>query len=228
MLIFPPRGLGEEILFKYLETGARVLVLVEGDGGLDGLSKISEDDKSRCTVIKPEGKAKPFWDSLKPTLQEKISSASIVYNFIGNLFLRIKVEGEHQDWRVNLDQASRNRLELVDLVMSNYRRNHRCLWFNVVYGKGGHVEGEQVFCNTRYGVTGFSRAMEMNPALAGIKVINICLTYMHDRFHEYKVTHCNHCVSEKFRGEIDAVKKEKDIAGFLVKKSSQLLEEIAE
>jgi len=132
------------------------------------------------------------------------------------------VEEKEQNWKDNLNQASRNRFELVDIILNSFTPGKKCLWFNVVHGKGGHTPGEQVFCNTRYGVTGYTRAIQMNPALSGIKVINIFLTYMREHFTAHRVEHCNHCVSEKFRGEIDKVKKDKDIAEFLVEKSFHL------
>ncbi|MGQ9615876.1 MAG: hypothetical protein ACUVWJ_05675 [Spirochaetota bacterium] len=227
LLIFLPPGLGEDILVQYLKAGARVVVVGKENGRLEGLSRICEAESSRCRVIEFGGKANQFWEGLEVSIKEEISSASIIYNFIGTLFLKIKVRGELQDWRLDLNPESRNRIELVDTILSNLQPGHRCLWFNIVYGKGGHKDGKEVFCNTRYGVTGLSTAIETNPALSGIKVINICLTYMKEHPEEFAVTHCNHCVSEKFRGEIDEIKDRDATAGFLVNKSSKLLNEIA-
>jgi NADP-dependent 3-hydroxy acid dehydrogenase YdfG len=226
LLIFLPTGLGEEILVQYLKAGARVLGLVKGGGRPGSLPVFCEADSSRFRVIEFDGRARQFWDGLKASIREEISSASIIYNFIGTLFLKMKVRGELQDWRLDLDPESRNRIELVDTILSNLEPEHRCLWFNLVYGRGGQIDGKEVFCNTRYGVTGFSMAMEANPALSGIKVINICLTYMKEHLEEFAVSHCTHCVSEKFSGEIDDIKDKNAIARFLVDKSSKLLEEI--
>ena len=63
----------------------------------------------------------------------------------------------------------------------------------------------------------------MNPVFKGVKVVDVCLTYLKHKSNKNRVLHCAHCIAEKFTEETVNLDTPREIARFLVEKSQQLL-----
>ena len=225
LLLFPWKTVGEKVLVRYLEKGNRVVLFTFSAKEKTIYQTRFRQFKKLVDVFSIEDSTEDFWEQLSPTDKDKISRPDILLNFIGNELIKIKVEGEGENWEIDSQAQGQRRMDFIDLLLRKFPIKKNSVWINVVYGMGGQSNKVHIFCSTRYGVMGITEILKMSPVLSGVKIVNICLTYLKHKEDQSRVLHCSHCVAQKFGEEPINFSSPENIAAFLVEKSEKLLAE---
>ncbi len=223
LLLFPWKTVGEKLLVRFLEKGNRVVFFTFSAKEESFFRNRYPQFKNLLNVYSPQDSPEDFWEQLSPADKEIISQPDILLNFIGNELIKIKVEGEGENWKIDSQARGKRRMDFIDLLLRKFPIKKKSVWINVVYGMGGQSNKTDIFCSTRYGVMGITEILKMNPALSGVKLVNICLTYLKHKEDRGRVLHCSHCVAQKFGEETINFTSPESIAAFLVEKSEELL-----
>lgn len=219
LILFPWPSLGTALVSELLGYDRRIYILLDDPQAEYHYRGFLASQQSRLNLIALKDSAAAFCEQIDPVTVDTISRAHVVINCIGHDFIRLQVEGESEDWRIRASDAEQKRFAFLDLLLNHFRVTQKQIWINLVYGKAGHAN-EQTFCDTRYGIVGFSSIMKMIPGLSGLLIRDVCLTFLRHRNQPGRVGHCQRCSAEKFLNETPKLDKPGEIAKFLVQLSN--------
>lgn len=224
LLLFPWRGLGEATIWQLLEKSYQIYLILQSSDDKNYFENKFQSQSDLLNIYLLQDEPALFWRQLSQADSEVIRQPYLVFNFIGKDFLTMNVEGEGEKWNIDLSEPSHLRFAFTDLLLNHFPPNIQCTWINLVYGAAGHTGKKNIFCQTRYTIMGFTNLVKMNPLLGNVEMINVCLTYLKHRDKADRVTHCTHCVAEKYQDELIHLDTPEKIASFLIRKGEELVE----
>ncbi len=207
LIFFPPRRLGAKLVQSFTDAGYRTFLFV-----LPGEEARHSKNLVTVNVTMPLAH---FWNDLDPSLKEIVGRSRAVVNFIGSDFSALKVRGQGEEWNIDETNSAQLRFSFLELVLGNFTSKGKALWFNLAMGRHKRNAAGELFCNTKYGLTGLEKVFELTPKLRNFEVINICLTY-------FTSTHCEHCVTEELAASGQTLTGEGDIPRFLLQRIEAL------
>ncbi len=226
LLLFPKFHLGEEMVSRFLKAGFQVVLFtLSAEDAAKFRDRFKNQSQAVDVFLIPQ-KGERFWEQLTAAEKQRLQGPDIILNFVGNELMKIRVQGEGAEWHIDHRATGQRLMGFVDSLLQQVEMKSPSLWINIVHGVGGQSGKEEIFCSTRYGVMGLTEILKMNPALKGVEVVDICLTYLRHKQNKERVFHCAHCVAEKFSEEEIKLDTPGDIAAFLIEKSRQLLTEV--
>jgi NAD(P)-dependent dehydrogenase (short-subunit alcohol dehydrogenase family) len=191
LLLFPPARLGSRILAAFSRAGYRVIVFL-----------LAEEDRSFCSrgtvqCLTLTAPLEAFWEGLDDSLVEATVHARAVISFVGKDYLALKVRGRGEEWSINATDPAQLRISFMEMVLGKSEASARSLWVNLSSGQHRRGPSGEVFCNTKYSLTGFSRALQLTPRLSRFEVVNLCLTYFRKGPSGSGPIHCQHCITQE-------------------------------
>jgi len=109
-------------------------------------------------------------------------------------------------------------------MLNKIAAKEKALWFNLAVGRHERNAAGELFCNTKYGLTGIGKAFELMPKLRNFEVISICLTYLRKNRNLSAPAHCPHCVTEDLASAGHPLTSADDLPQFLLHRLKGLLE----
>ncbi|MFZ0389827.1 MAG: hypothetical protein WAN36_05160 [Calditrichia bacterium] len=223
LLLFPWKKLGKEVISRFLQTENHIILITHSAEDQTFFKDNTAGPNPDLRILRMGKEPEKFWQELPADVKQQIKQSALVINFIGTDFIKMKTGGEGTDWEIDPDQPAQQRFSFITLLLDNIEKTVHCKWINLVRGAVGAGNQPFTFCATRYNIIGFTHLVEMNPKLSGMEMVNICLSYLKHRDEGVRVTHCTHCVAEKYRMENIDLSTSESIADFLVKKSHALM-----
>lgn len=198
LLLFPERGLGGSLLVQSAGRGFAVLALVLTEADRRYFTNLSAAGKANTAVLVPhesrgQGRLQSLFLGAAPLAQ-----VQAVIAFLGTDWLRMRVAERGADWRIDPDEPAHFRLSLVEEILSLLDKSRSTLWFNLAYGNHRASPEGSIFCNTRYGLTGFLKGIELATDFHNLRTFNICLSYFQHPAAKPRPYHCRHCLTENF------------------------------
>jgi thioredoxin reductase len=213
LILFPPRRLGAQLVQSFTDAGYRTFLFVlPGEEHSSQPPALHRKNLVTVNVTMPLAR---FWNDLDPALKEMIGRSPAVVNFIGGDFSALKVSGQGEEWNIDGTASAQIRFSFMELVLGNFSSKGKALWFNLAMGRHKRNADGELFCNTKYGLTGLGKVFELTPKLRNFEVVNICLTY-------FTSTHCTHCVTEELAASGQPLTGEEDIPRFLLQRIEAL------
>ncbi len=221
-VFFPPRQLGARIARKFSEMGYGIFLFLLQDEDENFFSHLRVPNRQNIIPIKVFTPLARFWEGVDPALKNAILHARAVINFIGADFSKLKVTGHGEDWNIDVSDPTQVRFSFLEIFLSNAEIKERSLWFNL--GTGRHVKNStgEIFCNTKYGMTGFAKAFELTPRLRNLEIISVCLTYLSRDRTGSGSSHCTHCITEELVDGGKRLTSEREIPDFLLNRIEEL------
>ncbi|MGQ9629071.1 MAG: hypothetical protein ACUVXI_01995 [bacterium] len=222
LMLFPPRRLGKKILRRFLKGEYKVFLFTLSEEDREYFSNFKKGGEESPSVIRVETPLQTFWGKIPP-LKDTILRPRVTIHFMGKDFLEIKIGGRDEEWEINPSDTAQIKFAFIETILQNFCREDKSVWINLASGVHARSETGQIFCNTRYGLTGFTKVMELTPHLANIEVINVCLTYFGKASEGVEMVHCSHCVTEKLIEQGLSLGEKEDISELLVRRIEALL-----
>ncbi len=224
-MLFPWKILGEKIITFFTERDYSVIVLV-----LSADDKEFFEDSARATlppekmerklsVLEILSPAQFSWKDLPAFLSENTAGPKTVVHFLGRDFLEMKTKGNGEEWDINREEKVQVKFAFIERFLQDLMYDGNLLWVNLAYGSHKRSPDGQIWCNTRYGLTGFTRVLELTPHLSAFETLNICLSYFTRTRSPEEITHCDNCITKEHvdKGSPPII-GEDDIAAFLIHK----------
>jgi preprotein translocase subunit Sss1 len=104
---------------------------------------------------------------------------------------------EHAPLPADILSPVRNVINFMGNDWLTMDKKRKIAWINIAAGRHTPDEQGHIFCNTRYGCTGFLKSIELVPQFKNLAVVNICMNYFREQKDESRPVHCEHCVSER-------------------------------
>lgn len=216
LLLFPHAQLGEKIVQLFLRNDYDVFLITQEKAIQARFSRFSSG-RLQLILVHP-----PTWRFREQLTRKKPFFAKTVIYFSGGDFLKLNSSGKNEEWRIDHHQEPQIKFSLIDQLLHGFEKNPPRLWVNLAIGMGADQSEGMVYCKTRYGLTGFSKILEMNPAFTDTRIINICLTYFKHRSDEKKVLHCEHCLSDKLNELLVTATDEDTLGDYLLRWSDSI------
>lgn len=222
VFLFPPRQLGQDIARRFSDFGYRVFLFLLSDEDENYFSHLQVANRQNVIPIRVTTPLARFWEGLDPALRSALMQARAVINSLGTDFSELKVTGRGEEWSINASDPAQIRFSFIDMVLSNSRTKEKSLWFNLGMGRHERTSSGEIFCNTRYGMIGLAKALELTPRLRHFEVICICLTYFHKNMNGAASSHCMHCVTGELAESAHPLSSERAIPEFLLNRIEEL------
>ncbi len=135
----------------------------------------------------------------------------------------MRVTGNEEEWHIDFQNPVQQRFACVDELLGQYQPGQLKLWFNVAVGTRSPDSAVVTYCKTRYGMIGFSKAIELNPKFSGIAVQNICLSFFRFYQKHHEAEYCTNCTTLEQRQAMKNLADEKELVQYLVVESENRL-----
>lgn len=205
IILFPPRTLGMRII-QNLPSPYELVVFVLSAGEQHYFEHLTVERTLDMEIVHAQGAITDFWNKYSSAFHEYLFQTRGVINFMGRDWLTMRIEQKGVDWKIDHSNPENKKLALAENILHALIKREQVVWINLAYGTHRPSADGQIFCNTRYGLTGFLKAVELTPGLENIEIINICINYFGSRNNKTQRIHCRHCVSAQF---MDAILKGK-------------------
>ncbi len=216
LLLFPPRRLGSRILAAFSPAGYRTLLSLLSDPDQDFFSRLSAPDPGSVRCLLLTAPVAQFWEQLDSSVTKAIVRARAVISFVGRDYLALKVRGRGEEWSMDASAPAHLRIAFMELLLAKSEAAARSLWVNLGSGQHGQGPAGEVFCNTKYGLTGFASALRLTPRLSNFEVVNLCLTYFRQSPSGGGPRHCQHCVTQEALEKGEPLAGERDLPRYLL------------
>jgi hypothetical protein len=207
-----------------LGAGFKIHLFVLSKRDAEHFSQLSMPNRENLLIVKVSTPLAGFLEGLDPAVREAIYHARAVINFVGSDFSRMKVTARGEEWSIDTADPAQSRFSFTELILGNFLTKGKVLWFNLGLGRHERTPTGEIFCNTKYGLTGLGKAFELTPKLSNIEVISICLTYLHKGKSRSSTAHCAHCVTEELSAKGQPLTSQAEIPNFLLSRIGQLWE----
>ncbi len=222
LLLFPTRQLGRRLASSLSDAGYKTCLFVQSEEDIRLFSRLPGLSKETLIAMGGSASLPAFWDNLDVPQREIIGQARAIIYFIGSDFTRLRVSGNGEQWGINPANAAQSRLSFSEFLLSKLAAREKCLWFNLGLGRHETNEDGEIFCNTRYGLTGLGKVFELTPGLRNFEVINICLTYLRNGGKGGAPAHCPNCVTEQLDVGDHLLTRKSDVVPFILRRIGQL------
>ena len=226
LILFPTRKLGFRIARSLSDAGYGTYLFVQSEADMTHFSRLRGLSEENVITKQVSAPLPDFWDNIDLSLRETITQARVIIYFIGSDFAKLKVTGQDKEWGINPTNSAQIRLSFVEFVLSKLAAKGKSLWFNLGTGRHEKSEAGEIFCYTRYGLTGLGKAFEITPSLRNFEVISICLTYLCNRANGSAPAHCPNCVTEELNVGDQPLTRESDLVPFLLRRIGKLFDEV--
>lgn len=223
LMLFPSQNLGDKILVKFLGEEFKVTLFTFSKKDRGHFLAFKKNGGEEISVINLEIPIQSFWEKMTSNLKENILSSSVVIYFMERDFQKVRIHGDGEEWRINPGDMAQVKFAFVERILNNLLKREKVIWINLAFGSHLQSKNGQIYCNTRYGVTGFTKIMELTPHLQNIETVNICLTYFRESGNLAKRPHCSHCITEKVVDKKILLNRRVDVAQFLLEKVDSIL-----
>ena len=195
LILFPMRKIGVRIM-QSLGQHYRLMVVVLSKDEEEYFGRESENlENVDIAVIKSGVPA--FWEEQQASLKDFLAQTRGVLYFMGGDWLTLHIDQKEENWAIDHARIENKKFAMVEKILSSLDKEQKTVWINLAYGRHTPDAKGKIFCNTRYGLTGFLRSIELEPRFKNLKIVNICLNYFREQKDESKPVHCEHCVSEE-------------------------------
>jgi hypothetical protein len=198
LILFPRRNIGVRIM-QSLAQHYRLMIIVLSKDEEEYFDRKSENLENVDIAIVKSG-ITTFWEEQKARLIDFLTQTRGVLYFMGSDWLTLRIDQKGEDWAINHAHIENKKFAIVEKILHSLDKEQKTIWINLAYGKHTPDAKGKIFCNTRYGLTGFLKSIELEPRLKSLKIVNICLNYFREQKDKSKPVHCEHCISE----ELDA------------------------
>ncbi len=213
LILFPPQRLAAGLARTFTDAGYRTFLFVLPGEEASPPPALRLNNLLTVNVTLPLAR---FWSDLDPALKEMIGRCRAVVNFIGGDFSELKVRGQGEEWVLDGTDSAQIRSSFLELVLDNFSSKGKALWFNLGTGRHMRNAAGDLFCNTKYGLTGLEKVFELTPKLRNFEVVNICLTYFSTPLH------CQHCVTEELAASGQPLNTEEDVPRYMLQRVEAL------
>jgi thioredoxin reductase (NADPH) len=224
LVLFPPRRLGTRLAHNFSDAGCKTYLFLLPDEDARYFSQLRVLKRENLITVKVTTPLAHFWNNLDPSFRDVIRRSRVVINFIGSDFSTLKVTGRGEEWNINGTDSAQIRFSFVELMLGNFTSKEKSLWFNLGMGRHKRNAAGELFCNTKYGLTGLRKVFELTPKLSNFEVISICLRYLSKDSNRNAPAHCTHCVTEELAACGQPLTSEGDIPQFLLRRIEGLWE----
>ncbi|NOZ62538.1 MAG: hypothetical protein GXO74_12770 [Calditrichaeota bacterium] len=225
LFLFPRTKFAKKLLSLYLANGFQVILFNLTEKKKQFLPEDDIAPAESLKIIKVGDQPLSNWKNFSQPLMNQIQNSRLIINFVGKDLLRVKIKNKDEDWNIDTKNPIQVRMAFIDSLLKNLASDRRYVWINLAIGMMGRAHDKNIFCNTRYGLTGLKTVIQMNPSLSDIEIINICLTSFRNKSGKATMEHCANCLTDKFEEEIDHISDDDDFADLLLEKSLQSLQQ---
>ncbi len=226
ILILPWSSLAKEMIEQYKKQSVKLIIFVEQESDENFLRKAYTNIPPNVSLYRIEKPFDALWQSMSNEMVDKLNQPDIIFNFIGNEFLQIEIEGEGEDWQIDPEAKPQVHFAFIETYLRHISGKKAIHWFNVVYGRTKLSDGKQVFCQSRYGIMGFNNLIRLNPNFQNIHIQDICLTFLRYKTSKDKVIHCNHCSKESFGEQQFDLRSPRSIANLIIKQAEKKIQQL--
>ncbi len=210
LILFPWNSLANALIRKLKEAQINVVMIFDEE-----LPQIETPDNVSLIQFEKHHVLLPG-SVLADDLLNRIRT---VLNCSGHDYIKIQITGNQEKWKLDSASGPAQRIAFVDQLLNRIPEGNEINWINVVYGRGGKSSSADVYCDSRYAVSGLHHALNMNPSFRSLKIQDLCLTYLRQRNNPGCTVHCQQCSAEKFANEEIPLQNVDDIARFLIRRS---------
>jgi hypothetical protein len=197
IILFPQRALGMRII-QNLPNVYRLVVFVLSEEELHYFKRLKEERKLDMQIVHAKDTITDFWNKHGSVFNKSLNATRGVINFMGRDWLKMRIEQNGVDWKINHSNPENKKLALAENILHALVEGQPVIWINLAYGTHKPSADGRIYCNTRYGLTGFSKAIELTPGLQNVVIINICMNYFFSGRSKTLQLHCRNCVSAQF------------------------------
>ena len=226
LILFPTRKLGFQLGRSLSDAGYRTCLFMQAEEDMKHFSRLRGLSEENVITMQVSAPLPGFWDNMDVSLKETIKQARVIIYFLGSDFAKLKVTGHGEEWGIDPTNSTQIRLSFAEFVLGKLAAKGKSLWFNLGTGRHETSETGELFCYTRYGLTGLGKAFELTPGLRNFEVISICLTYLRNRGIGSATAHCPNCITEELNVGDQPLARESDVVPFLLRRIGKLLEEV--
>ena len=198
LILFPGRNVGARIIQNLAQRYHLMVVLFSKDEEEYFSRKIENLENVNFVVVKISVAA--FWEEQKGRLIDFLTRTRAIIYFMSTDWLTMHIDHKGEAWAIDHARIENKKFAIMEKILHSLDEEKKTTWINIAYGSHKRDSEGKIFCNTRYGLTGFLRSIELEPKHKSLKIINICLNYFRENKDKSKPVHCEHCVSE----ELDA------------------------
>ena len=220
ILLFPRDALCARLAARFAREGFRVSVVLfekQGESYFENL-----DENVRVERFSPP--AEHFLPNLSPEAKEGLLSAPVVIFCADKDFLKLKVSGQQEEWHIDAQHEVQQRFAFIDRFLSKAQPQALRFWANVAVGTRAPDQMVASYCKTRYGMIGFSKAIELNTRFRGITVQNICLSFFRFFQNHPEAEYCTNCTTVEERQTLTQLSSEEELIDYLVRKGEKIVE----
>ncbi|NOY78324.1 MAG: hypothetical protein GXO76_10705 [Calditrichaeota bacterium] len=220
LILFPHNDLCAQIVRLFAENNFSVsAVLFE-----DKLQSHFGDSEKRVATISLDSSTGRSWDNLTAEAKTNLLSVPIVLYCADKDFLKMKTTGREEEWSIDFQNEVQQRFAFINHLLNQFSQGYPKLWMNLALGTRAPDRETEAYCKTRYGMIGFSKAIQLNPRFKGIDVQNICLSFF--RFYQNHRTaeYCTYCTTPQQRQSLMNLTGEDELLQYLINESEKLFQ----
>ncbi|MCJ7540763.1 MAG: hypothetical protein MUO88_13995 [Desulfobacterales bacterium] len=210
LILFPKRSTGVRIIQNLSQYYNLLIIVFSKDD--EEYFKRKVESMENVNIVTVKSSIEAFWEEQKDHLIDFLTRTRAVLYFMSTDWLTIQIDQKGEIWTIDHARIENKKFSIMEKILHSLDKEKKIIWINLAYGSHKPDTEGKIFCNTRYGLTGFLRSIELEPEHKNLKIFNICLNYFREQKDKNKPVHCKHCVSE----ELDTVDLSKTPGGDLV------------
>ncbi len=220
VFLFPRDALCARMAARFAREGFAVFVILFEK---QGKAHFENTDKNvRVERFSPP--AEHFLPNLSPEAAKQLLSAPVIIFCADKDFLKLKVSGQQEEWHIDAQNEVQQHFAFIDQLLSRAKPQALRFWANVAVGTRAPDQMVASYCKTRYGMIGFSKAIELNARFRGIVVQNICLSFFRFFQNHPEAEYCTNCTTAEERQTLTQLSSEEELIDYLVRKSEKIVE----
>ncbi len=219
VLLFPRNALCAQLATRFAEEEFSVSVVLFEEQGRSFFEGFNEN----ISVQRFSPPADRYWENMSEEAKSRLLSAQVFVFCADKDFLHLKVSGQQEEWHIDAQNDVQQRFAFIDRLLSLAKPGGPQFWANVAVGTRAPDQMEASYCKTRYGMLGFSKAIELNARFKGIVVQNICLSFFRFYQRHPEADYCTNCTTAQERETLTQLSSEEELIDYLVQKSEKIL-----
>lgn len=194
-MLFPDRVIGPRII-QNLSSRYRLFLFVFSEEE----KHFFEQEIQAGAVVTVINQERFSGEREKTELHQPLQTDGVI-SFMGKDWLTLQIKHDGEEWSLDPSHVENRKVAFVETIIELLDKTFKVTWINLAQGRHTHISGGKVFCNTRYGLTGFLKAVELAPGLKNLRIINICMNYFMQNTStgsKKLPVHCGNCISAEF------------------------------
>ena len=218
LILFPRGEWCSQLVSEFAQRDFSVFVVTLGHAGEFQF----EEAEKNISVIGLHAPMDEYWDNLPSEIKSNWLNVLVVIYCADKDFLRTKASGKEEEWQIDLQNAVQQRFSFIDRLLEQFSPGNPKLWFNVAIGARSPDQMVTTHCKTRYGMIGFSKALELNSKFKGMEVQNICLSFFRFFRKHPNADYCTNCTTAQQREAMKKLTDENELVHYLVDESERI------